>query len=105
MSSGALVRRGRCEHVLRGAGRLESAHVIPPMMPVEDRVALDEPQSQVGGAGMSIAGIEDPEELLKRREAARQAKDFAAADRLRDEITAAGYRIIDTPEGPRLERS
>ena len=37
------------------------------------------------------------------REAARKNKDFAAADRLRDEIAAAGYQIVDTPEGPRLE--
>jgi cysteinyl-tRNA synthetase len=37
------------------------------------------------------------------RDAARKAKDFASADRLRNEIDAAGFRIVDTPAGPRLE--
>ncbi len=37
------------------------------------------------------------------REAARAAKDWAQADRLRDEIQAAGFRLVDTPDGPRLD--
>ena len=48
-----------------------------------------------------------PPELMEKanaRQAARAANDFAAADRLRDEIHAAGYRLVDTAEGPRLER-
>ena len=47
---------------------------------------------------------EEIEELLAQRQAARRAKDFGAADRLRDEITARGYKIVDTPQGPRAER-
>ncbi|MCA8941901.1 MAG: cysteine--tRNA ligase [Planctomycetes bacterium] len=43
-------------------------------------------------------------ELLERRQAARAAKDFATADACRDEISRAGYQVVDTPEGPRLER-
>jgi hypothetical protein len=42
-------------------------------------------------------------ELLKQREAARQAREWAAADRLRTEIERAGWQIKDTPEGPILE--
>ncbi len=41
--------------------------------------------------------------LLEQRQAARAAKDWAAADALRDQIAAAGWRIDDTPNGPRLE--
>jgi cysteinyl-tRNA synthetase len=37
------------------------------------------------------------------REAAREAKDWPEADRLRDEIQSAGFRLIDTPDGPRLD--
>ena len=44
------------------------------------------------------------EELLEQRQAARKAKDFAEADRLRDEIASRGYKIVDTPQGPRVER-
>lgn len=40
--------------------------------------------------------------LFKERNDARVAKDWARADTLRDQITAAGYRIEDTAEGARL---
>ena len=39
--------------------------------------------------------------LLEQREAARVRKDFAAADSIRDRITAMGISIEDTPQGPR----
>lgn len=38
--------------------------------------------------------------LAEKRQAARAARDWAAADALRDQITAAGYEVRDTPEGP-----
>jgi cysteinyl-tRNA synthetase len=40
--------------------------------------------------------------LLERRQAARAAKDFAEADRLRDELRARGYEVRDGPAGPEL---
>ena len=39
--------------------------------------------------------------LLDRRAEARAAKDFAAADAIRDRIKAAGIEIEDTPDGPK----
>lgn len=39
--------------------------------------------------------------LLEQRTAARAARDFAAADRVRDSLGAAGVEIEDTPQGPR----
>jgi cysteinyl-tRNA synthetase len=56
----------------------------------------------------SLAEHEDapPEiaELAARRQAAREARDFEAADRLRDELEAAGWEARDEPGGYRLVR-
>jgi cysteinyl-tRNA synthetase len=43
-------------------------------------------------------------DLAGRRDKARAAKDWAAADRLRDEIVALGYRVEDAPSGTRVLR-
>jgi cysteinyl-tRNA synthetase len=40
---------------------------------------------------------------LDERQAARERKDFAAADAIRDRLRAAGVIIEDTPYGPRFE--
>jgi cysteinyl-tRNA synthetase len=39
--------------------------------------------------------------VLQQREAARQRKDYATADALRDALAAAGLTVEDTPTGPR----
>ncbi|MFL6240153.1 MAG: cysteine--tRNA ligase [Actinomycetes bacterium] len=39
--------------------------------------------------------------VLDQREAARQRKDYAAADAIRDALTSAGLVVEDTPQGPR----
>ena len=41
-------------------------------------------------------------ELLAQREAARAARDFAAADRLRDELADLGWVVRDSADGPAL---
>jgi cysteinyl-tRNA synthetase len=38
---------------------------------------------------------------LRQRSAARDRKDYAAADAIRDELAAAGVAVEDTPDGPR----
>jgi cysteinyl-tRNA synthetase len=48
---------------------------------------------------------DDVRKLAEQREAARSARDFAEADRLRDELAERGWEVRDTPEGARLVRS
>ncbi|WP_407428855.1 cysteine--tRNA ligase [Treponema sp.] len=43
--------------------------------------------------------------LVEQRTAAKKAKDFATADKIRDELAARGITIIDTPQGPAWKRS
>ena len=40
--------------------------------------------------------------LMARRDEARAAKDYAASDALRDELSAMGVEVMDTPEGTRV---
>ncbi|MGY1436471.1 cysteine--tRNA ligase [Streptomyces reniochalinae] len=59
--------------------------------------------AQQEGAGLhsvvdSLVGL-----VLQQRQAARQRKDYAAADALRDDLQRAGLTIEDTPSGPRWE--
>ncbi|MGH9171877.1 MAG: cysteine--tRNA ligase [Acidimicrobiales bacterium] len=41
-------------------------------------------------------------DLARHRDLARANRDYAAADRLRDEIVALGYRVEDMPSGTRV---
>jgi cysteinyl-tRNA synthetase len=42
--------------------------------------------------------------LAAEREERRRARDFASADALRDRIAALGFRVVDSPAGPAVER-
>ena len=42
--------------------------------------------------------------LVGERTAAKKAKDFAEADRIRDRLKDMGVEIIDTPQGPKWKR-
>ena len=58
--------------------------------------------------GVRIRYPEEPGEevigLAVNRELARREKDWATADRLRDELAEAGWAVEDTPDGPILSR-
>jgi len=60
----------------------------------------------LGLASLLDAGGDGPPaeaaELAERREAARGARDWAEADRLRDELRAMGWEVRDGPQGPEL---
>jgi cysteinyl-tRNA synthetase len=51
------------------------------------------------------ADLTQIQDLVQRRQAARAARDFAAADRIRAELTALGIIIEDRADGPIWRRS
>jgi cysteinyl-tRNA synthetase len=50
----------------------------------------------------AVEAGDEAEALLRAREDARAARDFAAADRLRDELRTQGWEVRDGPSGPEL---
>ena len=57
------------------------------------------------GLVLNAGGEEVPAEILERaraRDEARAAKDWAAADAIRDELTAAGWLVEDTADGTQV---
>lgn len=50
-------------------------------------------------AGLSEAQVAEIEQLLVERSAARAAKDWPAADAIRDQLTALQVEVEDTPDG------
>ena len=44
------------------------------------------------------------EELIAQRQQARKEKNFALADKIRDELKAQGIVLLDTPQGVQWKR-
>ena len=66
------------------------------LLPSPEEVAAN--LAQVESARAEVA--ERVESLLDERESARQSKDWARADEIRDELTSIGVVVEDGPEGP-----
>ncbi len=66
----------------------------------------DDPRAWFTGDDSADAPSEDwIDALVADREARRRARDFAAADRIRDELASRGILVEDSPEGPRWRRA
>ena len=89
------------------AGEFASlAGAIEEVMTVFGFDLAQEMAAEVGG--VRIRYSEEPGEevlgLAANRELARRERDWATADRLRDELAEAGWAVEDTPDGPILSR-
>ncbi len=76
-------------------GKKDSEKVIDAMMKFDKVLGLLE--------GEKFKITEEQKKLVDEREAARKAKDFKNADRIRNELLAQGIVIEDTPNGVRCK--
>lgn len=70
----------------------------------EALAALDRVLDVLGLVPQEEGVPENIKEMAARRQEARARKDFASADALRNEISALGYEIKDTPEGVKINK-
>lgn len=81
------------------AGHLGAARGMLGVLGLDDR----DPVWRRGGAGDRLEPVVDGlvGALLAQREAARQRRDYAAADAIRAALAGLGVEVADTPRGPR----
>jgi cysteinyl-tRNA synthetase len=89
-------------------GRLgdgDAERILAALADVDRVLGVLDAEEWKGGAG-EAEGPSDAEidEMVRSREEARRSKDWAEADRLRDELAAAGVVLEDTPQGTRWKR-
>ncbi len=86
---------------------LNEAVGSPDLKPGE-KYALLATWDQVLGLDLTRLAVENWEpsaeilELVRRRDEARTAKDFATSDAIRDQLTAVGLEVMDTASGTRV---
>jgi cysteinyl-tRNA synthetase len=66
-------------------------------------------KEMTAAVGLDLRGVTaeadaEVDDLVARRDAARAARDFAAADAIRDELSRLGWVVEDTPRGTRVHR-
>jgi hypothetical protein len=101
-------RRGHV-HIYQSGGSFHMAECCPMDTPARGRIlwpevwqqALESQDRLKAQQRSSESPAPPPEvlELVHLRQAARQRKDWAAADELRKQITLLGWKVLDTPEG------
>ena len=84
-------------------------------IPAEEKLGLLLEMDKILGLNLADAeeedfGSEEPldqeiEALIQKRQDARKNKDFALADKIRDNLLARGIQIIDSPDGPKWKKN
>jgi cysteinyl-tRNA synthetase len=73
----------------------DAAPVVAEMLELVGLGSLSQPDQ-------GVEADEAAEKLLREREEARAARDFARADELRDQLAAMGWTVRDSADGPSL---
>jgi cysteinyl-tRNA synthetase len=104
---GSLFVRGSLDATIGGA----SSYIDDPNFPKRNKEAFSK-NVYYFGAVLHTLGLDLREKteipssitaLAEKRWAAKKAKDFAGADALRKELTAAGWSMLDGKDGYKLE--
>ncbi len=81
---------------------------VSAMLPDGDKYALLASWDAVLGLDLERLALETQEippevrDLVAERDRAREAKDFARSDEIRDQLAAQGWEVMDTAEGTRV---
>lgn len=99
-------------HVYKNKQTFPLSDCCPIQVPVEGeglpqfvwQQAVQAAEAPDDGSGNNDSPPDEVQALIDQRAAARAGKDWAASDALRDRIAAAGWKVVDTKEGQRLEK-
>jgi cysteinyl-tRNA synthetase len=103
----AKVINSACQVALRGEAQLDSEGLRKAIdelvnMMEDLGISLEEKPDNVGQDEALVANLMDI--LLELRRSARESKDWATADSIRNSLQAAGIVVEDSPQGARWKR-
>ena len=86
-------------------GGPDGRSATPPDRPQPDQPRPDQPRPDrpLPDPPRPDPSPPDLARLLDLRQAARERRDFATADAIRDQLRQAGWLVRDTPDGPQLD--
>ncbi len=84
---------------ISGGDTVRAASLIATVQELTGALGLDLAAADAPAAAGDVAGDAEIDQLVRARDEARAARDFTRADALRDELTARGITLEDTPSG------